>query len=274
MKGRLMKKKKDLFGKEVIELDIADVLVPKQLVRADAAAGDNLRDLMISIKNNGLIEPIIVKKAGKKYKIIAGHRRFLAHQLGEMDTIRAIVADVTPKAALMMRWEENESREDVGDFDRMRFLAEMLDHTELTQKELAVRIGKSEAYVSQRLMVWNGDQEILDLVRNKRMTFSVARELNLAPTKAIAKEFIPYCKDEAASAKQVKEWIKESANRMSTETAVEDPVEEVAAVRQWVDEFACDMCAQKTQKVEMVIFRLCRSCAQAIVDARQNMSSE
>lgn len=267
----MKKERKDFLGDKVMEIALKDIIEPGNLKRNSEESDRSILELSESIEKIGLIEPIVVKKHYSKWRIIAGHRRFDASYRAKKETIRAIEAKVNGEEEIIMRWEENEAREDISDYDRMRFIEEMLLKTKMSQKDLSEKIGKSEGYVSQRMSVWQGNEDILILLKEGRITYSVARELNKAPSREIAVEMIPFCIDGAANAKQVGRWISESVNRINTEEANENVSEEVGEIRKWVDEFTCDSCGGKTQKIEMVIMRLCRRCAQAIADANRQI---
>lgn len=262
-----MKDKKKRYSDQVIEIPLEKIITPADLVRDIENDKVGLEELAESVKENGLIEPVVVRKHYKQFELVVGHRRYKAHLIAQLRTIRAIVANVTKEEALIMRWEENEAREDISDYDRMRFIHEILTKTKMTQKEIAKKLFKTEGYISQHLFVFRGQKEILDELKEGKITFSIARELVKAPTTEIAIEMLPYCRNGNANALTVKGWIQESVNRVNTDEQKASADEEVSEIRRWHDEFTCDICATKTEKVGMVVLRSCRMCAQAIVDA-------
>jgi len=116
-----------------------------------------LRELAASIRENGLLQPITVRKAkGLGYWIVAGERRYRAHQLNEATTIRAIIADVADDADIRVKQIiENDQRVDVTPLEQANSYRKVMDDAGWTVEQLAKRIGKGSANISARLALLN-----------------------------------------------------------------------------------------------------------------------
>ena len=266
-----MSKKNNKLSDKIMDVDMEEILEPKDLIRSGLEDDEGIVELAASIKLVGLMEPVIVRKFHANYEMIAGQRRYLAHLYLKEKTIRAIIAKVTRQEALIMRWEENEIRADVTDYDRMRFIDEMQRKSGLSQKALAEKIGKSEGFISQNLYVYRGNKDVLGALENGRIKFSVARALNKAPTEKIGKEFLQYCLDGNANAEQEGRWIAEAVNRHNTSEMKDSVPEEAKDIREYDATFHCDVCSQQDQKISMVVMKCCRPCAQAMINAGRKM---
>ena len=259
-------KKREEQTRKVIDLDVEKILEPLYLVRFGVEESEKIKELANSIDRHGLLEPIVVMPHLGRYVIIAGHRRFLAHKMLGKKKISCLVLNVTVEQSILMRWEENEIREDVSDYEKAIFLRELIQKTKLSQKELASRIGKSEAYVSQNLKVLNSFPCVVDAFKNNRITFSIARELANCPSENIAKELIIYCKDGNANAAQVRRWVQDAITQINSDLAQESPEEYTKEIIKYDDQFVCEACLEQRERNEMTLIRVCRKCAKIITN--------
>lgn len=110
-----------------------------------------LKELSESIKLHGVFTPILVKKSVKGYELIAGERRLRASKLAKLETIPAIIVEFNDQQMMEVAFLENIQREDLNAIEEAHALKAMSDKLELTQDELAKRIGKSREYVANML---------------------------------------------------------------------------------------------------------------------------
>jgi ParB family chromosome partitioning protein len=110
---------------------------------------ESLQELADSIVNQGLIQPIVVREiAQNKYEIIAGERRWRATQLAGLDTVPAIVREISDQAAIAMALIENIQREDLNPIEESQALIRLQDEFNLTQQQVAEAVGKSRSAVT------------------------------------------------------------------------------------------------------------------------------
>lgn len=138
------------MAEEIIQLDI-NQLQPNPLQPRGAITPESLVDLVDSIREHGILEPLVIAKTPAGYQIVAGERRWRAAKLAGLTHIPVIVRETTPKGMLEMAIVENVQRVDLNALDRAKGFERLMDEFGLTTSEVAVRIGKSVAYVSNSL---------------------------------------------------------------------------------------------------------------------------
>jgi ParB family chromosome partitioning protein len=138
------------MAEEVIQLDINE-LNANPLQPRGAITPESLVDLIDSIKEHGILEPLVIAKTPAGFQIIAGERRWRAAKLAGLTHVPTIVRETTPKGMLEMALVENVQRVDLNPLDRAKGFERLLNEFGLTTSECAVRIGKSVAYVSNSI---------------------------------------------------------------------------------------------------------------------------
>lgn len=138
------------MAEEIIQIDINE-LSPNPLQPRGAITPESIVDLVDSIKEHGVLEPLVVAKTPAGYQIIAGERRWRASKLAGLTHVPSIVRETTPKGMLEMALVENVQRVDLNPLDRAKGFERLLNEFGLTTSEVAVKIGKSVAYVSNSL---------------------------------------------------------------------------------------------------------------------------
>lgn len=138
------------MAEEVIQLDINE-LQPNPLQPRGAITPESLVDLVDSIKEHGILEPLVVAKTPAGFQIIAGERRWRASRLAGLTHVPVIIRETSPKGMLEMALVENVQRVDLNALDRAKGFERLQSEFGLSTSEIAVRIGKSVAYVSNSL---------------------------------------------------------------------------------------------------------------------------
>jgi len=141
---------KNNMAEEVIQIDVnelnANPLQPRGVITPES-----LVDLVDSIKEHGVLEPLVIAKTPAGFQIIAGERRWRASKLAGLSHVPAIIRETTPKGMLEMALVENVQRVDLNAIDRAKGFERLLNEFGLTTSEVAVKIGKSVAYVSNSI---------------------------------------------------------------------------------------------------------------------------
>jgi ParB family chromosome partitioning protein len=138
------------MAEEVIQLDI-NQLQPNPLQPRGAITPESLVDLVDSIREHGILEPLVIAKTPAGFQIIAGERRWRASKLAGLTHVPVIIRETSPKGMLEMALVENVQRVDLNPLDRAKGFERLMNEFGLTTSEIAVRIGKSVAYVSNSL---------------------------------------------------------------------------------------------------------------------------
>lgn len=138
------------MAEEVVQIPI-DQLQPNPLQPRGSITPESLVDLVDSIKEHGILEPLVVAKTPAGYQIIAGERRWRASRLAGLTHVPAIIRETSPKGMLEMALVENVQRIDLNALDRAKGFERLMTEFSLSSSEIAVRIGKSVAYVSNSI---------------------------------------------------------------------------------------------------------------------------
>ncbi|TFH87543.1 ParB/RepB/Spo0J family partition protein [Billgrantia azerbaijanica] len=137
-----------------------------------------LEELADSIRAQGVMQPIVVRPVGeRRYEIIAGERRWRAAQLAELDTIPAVIREVSDEVALALALIENIQRENLSPVEEALALKRLLDEFELTQQQVADAVGKSRAQVANLLRLLALDEEVQTLLERGDLDMGHARAL-------------------------------------------------------------------------------------------------
>ena len=139
---------------------------------------EKLNELTDSIKEFGIFEPIIVKKSIKGYEIVAGERRSLAAKKAGLKTVPAIVRDFTDDEMMTIALLENIQRENLNVIEEANAYKNMLETMNLTQEELARKLGKSRSHVTNILGILKLPRKVQDLVLSNKITMGHARALS------------------------------------------------------------------------------------------------
>ena len=138
---------------------------------------ESLTELADSIREHGVLQPILVRPAGTKYELIAGERRWRASGMAGRETIPAIVVEFDEQTALEVSIIENLQREDVSPLEEATMFRRMTDTFGYSVRQLAQKVGKDKGYVENRLRLSDAPADIRELVSLRKDTISHAYEL-------------------------------------------------------------------------------------------------
>jgi ParB family transcriptional regulator, chromosome partitioning protein len=163
----------------MVELEIAQVRPnPRQPRRV--FDDEAIQRLSESVKADGVVQPIIVRDVGDGYEIVAGERRWRAARLAGLRTIPSIVRTADDRELLILALAENVAREDLNPIDQARAYAVLADELDLTQTEIARRVGKSRPAVANTMRLLELPDDVLDLVAGGDLSEGHGRALLLA----------------------------------------------------------------------------------------------
>ncbi|MDD2458003.1 MAG: ParB/RepB/Spo0J family partition protein [Eubacteriales bacterium] len=168
----------------IVELKINDIAPNADQPRKQFDQ-DKLQELAASIRENGVIQPIIVCKAEKGYKIVAGERRWRASRMAGLSVVPAIVRDLTNLQVLQHALIENIQRQDLNPLEEALALEKLITDHEMTQESLAKVVGRSRPAIANTLRLLNLPDSIRHHVMNEELTAGHARALLALPDEDI-----------------------------------------------------------------------------------------
>lgn len=163
-------------SKTVTELSI-DHLQPNPLQPRGVILTDSLQDLVNSIREHGILEPLVVAHTPAGYQIVAGERRWRAAKLAGLEMIPVIIRETSPKGMLEMALVENVQRTDLNPIERAKAFERLMTEFSLSVTEVAARIGKSSSFVSNTMRLMSLPDAIKDGLISGLITEGHARAL-------------------------------------------------------------------------------------------------
>ena len=168
---------------------------------------EKLEELKESIEKNGLLQPIIVKKAVKGYYIIAGERRYRAFELLGKKEIPAIIKEMTDEEMMIFAVLENLQREDLSALEESESYKNLMDKMSLTQEELANKLGKSRPYIANSLRLLKLPTEIKIKLEQGLISAAHARTLLSLKTKKTMEEVCDLVVERKMSVRELEEYV-------------------------------------------------------------------
>ncbi len=164
------------LGKEILNIKIDDV-IPNRFQPRLTFNEDELNELTASIKQHGIIQPLVLRKIGDKYEIIAGERRFKAAVKAGLREIPAIITELDDKESAEVAVVENIQRKQLSALEEAKSYKRLLDLGQLTQDQLAIRMGKSQSNVANKLRLLNLGEDVQQALLTNKISERHARSL-------------------------------------------------------------------------------------------------
>lgn len=164
-------------NEEVIELEINE-LRPNPYQPRTIFDDQALQELANSIKENGVFQPIIVKKSIKGYDVIAGERRLRASKIAGKKTIPAIIRQLSDEKMAEIALLENLQRENLNALEEAKAYKSLIEKLSLTQEELAQKVSKSRSHITNTIGLLRLPNEVQDMIVSKEITMGHARVLS------------------------------------------------------------------------------------------------
>ena len=177
---------------------------PRKIFKEEA-----LEELANSIKEHGVFQPIIVKKAIKGYEIIAGERRVKASLMAGKKEIPAIVREFNDTQMMEIALLENLQRENLTPIEEANAYKKLQDTLKITQEELAKRLGKSRSHITNMIGILNLPEEIQDEISTNNISMGHARVLSKLDNQSQQQELIEKIVNDGLSVRELEELTKE-----------------------------------------------------------------
>jgi len=163
-----------VIGSQLVDIDLIEPspYQPRTHFREEALA-----ELAQSIRVSGIIQPLVLRRIGSRYQLLAGERRWRAAQRAGLSRVPAVVREVTDEAALEITLVENIQREDLNPIEEARAYERLMSEFHLTQEEVAAKTGKDRATIGNATRLLRLEKQILDLIEDGRLSPGHGRAL-------------------------------------------------------------------------------------------------
>jgi len=163
-------------GEELLEIDL-DLIEPNSEQPRTRFTEINLEELAQSIRANGVVQPIVVRRRGLKYQLVAGERRWRASQIAGLQKIPAMVKEVADEKLLELALIENIQRQELNAIEEAKAYKKLIETVGLTQEMLAERVGKNRTVITTFLRLLKLPDDVQKLVEEEKITAGHGRAL-------------------------------------------------------------------------------------------------
>lgn len=202
---------------EVVYLYLDDI-IPNRFQPREVFDERALKELAVSIKEHGVIQPIIVRNVNGKYEIIAGERRYKASAMAGLTKIPAIIRNLDDKESSKVALLENLQRRNLNPIEEARTYQKILELDQMTQEELAKTMGKSQSAVANKIRLLGLSDEVQDALLKEQISERHARTLLNIPDSKKQKEMLKKVINERMTVRQLEAEIKKMYPKEEGET--------------------------------------------------------
>jgi ParB family chromosome partitioning protein len=228
------------MAEEVVQINVNE-LQPNPLQPRGAITPESLVDLVDSIKEHGVLEPLVVAKTPAGFQIVAGERRWRASKLAGMTHVPAIIRETSPKGMLEMALVENVQRVDLNALDRAAGFERLMNEFGLTTSEIAVRIGKSVAYVSNSMRLLSLPDALKDGLLSGLISEGHARALSSIDDPNLMVEAYKMILRENGSVRRAEELARRMKAQSQQEPKPKARVSDMRIVSEEIDKMQDDL---------------------------------
>ena len=139
---------------------------------------EKLQELAASIKEYGVVQPLVVRKKGKRYELVAGERRLRASKLAGLKKVPVVLKEYDEAEMMEIALIENIQRHDLNAIEEAQGIKRLMDECKLTQEQVAVKVGRSRTAVANILRLLNLAQEVQDLISQNLLSMGQAKQIS------------------------------------------------------------------------------------------------
>jgi len=183
----------------------------------------DLLELAASIEEHGIIQPLIVTETVDGYRLIAGERRWRAARLAGQSSVPVLVKDVAPSQILELALVENLQRSDLNPLEEAMAFHQLVNEFELTQKQIAQRVGKSRAAVSNTLRLLTAPRPVREALLDERISEGHARALLGLETSAAQEAALKTVLRQELNVRQTEQLVRRLLGRQAKQKASREP---------------------------------------------------
>lgn len=251
---------------EFREIELDQIDRPDNIVRLHIKESE-LDELVSSIRERGLRQPIEVVNRDGRFKIVFGDRRYLAHKVLEKKTILCRVVEISEKEVVIDRAIENDQRVNLSPFEKAHVYHDLQETGEMEISEISKRMGKSAGVIQRHLNILRMPESFQKALHDKKVNMTVAEELWRCPSADKREYFIELAVDHGITAAIARNWVddfqkEERSRKAGTGTGGGDlaPFESVPIYR------ACDVCKDPVEYKDLKELRVCPECHKGILE--------
>lgn len=213
-----------------IQLLGVDAVVPNPFQPRKAFSDDSMQDLAASVREHGIIQPLLVRRTAEGYELIAGERRLRAAKLAGLSTVPAIVRDLADKEMAELAMIENLQREDLHYLEEAEGFQQLLANFGLTQEELARRVGKNQSTIANKLRLLRLSPEVRRDLIAASLTERHARALLKLEDPVKQQEALAVIRQNTLNVREAEDLVEGLLDDISREMAKKAPRQNVVKI--------------------------------------------
>lgn len=222
-------------NEEIREIQI-DLIRPGEQQPRTTFQEDKLRELAQSIRTSGIIQPLLVRRRGGMFELVAGERRWRAAQLAGLTRIPAIVRDIPDERLLELALIENIQRQELNPIEEANAYKRLIESLHLTQDDVARRIGRDRSFITNYLRILKLPTEIQNLLESEKLTFGHARALlglteDVILQRRFAQKIVKHNWSVRETERRIKHAFQGQSQKPRTSPAASDPNVRAAEVK-------------------------------------------
>ncbi len=194
----------------IIEVDVGSISPSPQQPRSNVQDA-GLEELAASIRQHGVLQPLIVTRSAGGYILVAGERRWRAAQMAGLRTVPVLVKEATPRERLELALVENLQRRDLSPIEEALAYRELIEEHGLTQDALAVRLGRSRPTIANRLRLLTLPESVQKALARGEISEGHARAILSCPSVAGQLALLQDIVEKGLSVRQAEEWARRLA---------------------------------------------------------------
>lgn len=209
-----------------------DLIIPNRFQPRLTFDEKTLNELAASIKEHGIIQPLVLRRLGDKFEIIAGERRYKAATLAGLTEVPAIISNIDDNKSAELALVENVQRKNLNSLEEAKSYKKILDKEGLTQEELAKKIGVSQSTVANKLRLLNLTMEAQDALMNEKISERHARSLLTVTDPKVQVDLLNRVINERLTVRQLDDEIKKLNGEIVFEPMENPTVSDVQDVQE------------------------------------------
>lgn len=244
-------------GEEMVQMIPLENIVPNTYQPRRDFDEEKLQELADSIKEHGMVQPIVVRKIGdEEYEVAAGERRLRACKMLNIDKVPAVVKDINDQQVTEIALIENIQREDLNPIEEAWAYKTLIQEFDLTQSELSERVGKSRPFIANMLRLLNLSQEIQEYATKGILSVGHARALLAVEKQEMQLEIAKKAAAEQMTVRELENYIRKIIEKGTEEegkkksTQEEEFIQEDEVLKKSVEEKLQEFLGTKVKLVE------------------------
>lgn len=211
-----------MLGQGVAKVAVGRVR-PSTLQPRREFPGESLRELADSIREQGILQPLVVRRQGDGFELIAGERRWRAAQMIGLTEVPVVLREADDSTALELMLVENLQREGLNPMDEAQGYAELMERFRLTQDSVATKVGRSRAAVANALRLLKLPSAVQDRLRDGRVSTGHAKVILGLPKADLQESVALKVVEESLSVRQTEEWVARLSGSEPATSTPKDP---------------------------------------------------